>query len=184
MLALTAARKMMEGLSAAPLSDAASTALTKINDALPREVAQRAARFDDVLSAQLGAVHDYAAKSDALRTLVDAIERQESVRFKYREAGDRTGAERVVDPYTSYTAAAIAAPAASLQVGDEARPTGTALCAYESKKAPDPCPPGGRLPRSATAAARPPEADGLTTWSGPSRSACCCAAHPPPGTWP
>src|SRR3954468_22856692 len=69
MLALAAARKMMEGLSAAALSDAAATALTKINDALPREIAQRATRFDEVLSAQLGAVHDYAPKSDALRTL-------------------------------------------------------------------------------------------------------------------
>ena len=99
MLALAAARKMLEGLSAAPLSAAAATAMTKINDALPREVAQRVARFDEVLSAQLGAVHDYAPRSEALRTLVDAIDRQESVRFKYRKAGDRAGTERVVDPY-------------------------------------------------------------------------------------
>ncbi len=99
MLALAAARKMMEGLSAAPLSDAAATALTKINGALPREIAERTAHFDEVLSAQLGAVHDYAPRSDELRTLVDAIDRQESIRFKYRKAGDRASAERVVDPY-------------------------------------------------------------------------------------
>src|SRR5438105_7590896 len=39
MMALVAARKMLEGLSAAPLAEAAASAVTKVNEALPREVA-------------------------------------------------------------------------------------------------------------------------------------------------
>jgi proteasome accessory factor B len=99
MLALVAARKMLEGLSAAPLADAAASAVAKVNDALPREVAQRAARFDAMLSAQLGPAHDYRGKDEVLRVLIDATERHESVRFRYRKPRERKAAERVVDPY-------------------------------------------------------------------------------------
>jgi predicted DNA-binding transcriptional regulator YafY len=48
---------------------------------------------------QLMKMLEHRAKSDALRTLVDGIDRRESVRFKYRKPGERAGEERVVDPY-------------------------------------------------------------------------------------
>lgn len=99
MLALLAARKMLEGVSAAPLGEAAATALAKVTQALPGEVAQRAARFESRLSAQLGPAHDYRERGEALRALVEAIERHESVRFQHRKPGERTAQERVVDPY-------------------------------------------------------------------------------------
>lgn len=99
MLALVAARKMLEGVSAAPLAEAAASAVAKVNDALPRELAQRAARFDALVSAQPGPVHDYRGKDEALRVLIDAIERHETVRFQYRKHGEHKAAERLVDPY-------------------------------------------------------------------------------------
>lgn len=105
MLALVAARKMLEGLSAAPLADAAASAVTKVNEALPREVAERAAHFDEIFSAQLGPAHDYRSKGEVLRVLIDAIERHESVRFQHRKLGERTATERVVDPYVLHVQA-------------------------------------------------------------------------------
>ena len=99
MLALVVARKMLEGLSAAPLADAAASAVAKVTEALPQEVAQRAAQFDQMFSAQLGAAHDYASKSEVLRTLIDGIERHESVRLQYRKLGERKANERIIDPY-------------------------------------------------------------------------------------
>jgi proteasome accessory factor B len=98
MLALVAARKMLEGVSAPALSDAAGSAVAKVHGALPREVAERAERFEAILSAQPGTAHDYRGKSEVLRTLIDAIERQESVRLHYRKPGERM-TERLVDPY-------------------------------------------------------------------------------------
>src|SRR5438270_771344 len=46
MMALVLGRKLLEKLSA-PLADAATTATAKLNDALLREIAQRAAGFDN-----------------------------------------------------------------------------------------------------------------------------------------
>ena len=46
MMALLLGRKLLEKLSAPPLADAATTATAKLNDALLREIAQRAAGFD------------------------------------------------------------------------------------------------------------------------------------------
>jgi predicted DNA-binding transcriptional regulator YafY len=99
MMALALARKMLERLSAPPLTGAAASAIAKVNDALPREVAQRAAGFDQVLSAHLGASHEYARHGPVFRTLMDAIERRESVTLQHRKLGERAGIERVVDPY-------------------------------------------------------------------------------------
>lgn len=99
MLALRAAAKMVEALGAPPLSGAAETALAKVGEALPPEVAGRAARLDEFLSAHPGALHQYAGKSEVLRTLIDALDRQESVRFGYRKPGDGAAAARTVDPY-------------------------------------------------------------------------------------
>jgi len=99
MMALVLARKMLAKLTAAPLADAAASAVAKVNDALPREVAQRAAGFNDAVSALLGASHDYTRHGAVLRTLMEAIERHESVTLQYRKLGERKGAERIVDPY-------------------------------------------------------------------------------------
>jgi proteasome accessory factor B len=96
MLALVAARKM---LSAAPLEDAAASAVAKVNQALPREVAERTGRFDAIVSAQAGPAHDYRGKGEVVRTLVEAIERHESVRLMYRKPGSPSATERTVDPY-------------------------------------------------------------------------------------
>lgn len=99
MLALVAARKLLAALSAAPLADAAATAVAKVTEALPKEIAQRAGRFDQLISAQPGAAHDYAGKSEVLRTLIEGIERHESIRFRYRKPGEHKSAGRVVDAY-------------------------------------------------------------------------------------
>lgn len=99
MMALGLARKLLAQLGSTPLGDAAGSALQKISDALPREVAQRTSAFEHALGAQLGAAHDYARHGETLRTLIDAIERHESVRLQYRKLGTRTNEERHVDPY-------------------------------------------------------------------------------------
>jgi len=99
MMALALGRKLLEKLSTVPLSDAATSALAKVNDGLPREAAERGAGCDEAVSAQLGASHDYARHTAVLRTLMEAIERHESVTLQYRKLGDRKGIERIVDPY-------------------------------------------------------------------------------------
>jgi predicted DNA-binding transcriptional regulator YafY len=99
MIALGLARKLLAQLGTTPLGDAATSAMKKISDALPREVADRTSRFEEALTAQLGAGHDYERHGDSLRTLVEAIERHETVRLQYRKLGTRTNEERHVDPY-------------------------------------------------------------------------------------
>src|SRR6185436_16907480 len=99
MMALALGRKSLEKLSAAPLSDAAASAVAKVHEGLPREAAARASGAGDALSVQLGASHDYARHGGVLRTLMDAIERHESVTLQYRKLGEREALERVVDPY-------------------------------------------------------------------------------------
>ena len=99
MMALGLARKLLAQLGTTPLGDAAASAMKKISDALPRELADRTSRLEESLSAQLGAAHDYERHGDALRILVDAIDRHETVRLQYRKLGTRTSEERHVDPY-------------------------------------------------------------------------------------
>ena len=99
MLALVAARKMLEGVSAPALAEAAASAVAKVGEALPREVGERAASFEGMLSALPGPAHDYRGKEEALRTLIDAIEAHESVSLAHRKPGQRKAAERTVDPY-------------------------------------------------------------------------------------
>ena len=99
MMALVLGRKLLAKLSSAPLADAAASAVAKVNEALPREAVQRALGLEDAVSAQLGDSHDYARHGAVLRTLMEAVERHESVALRYRKRGDRTARERVVDPY-------------------------------------------------------------------------------------
>jgi predicted DNA-binding transcriptional regulator YafY len=99
LLALTVARKLVAGLEQTPLAEAAESALGKLSRAMPAELAERAARASAGVSATLGAEHDYGQKGSAVRALVDAIERQETVQLQYRKRGERSAAQRRVDPY-------------------------------------------------------------------------------------
>jgi predicted DNA-binding transcriptional regulator YafY len=90
------ARKLVAGLEQTPLAEAAESALGKLSRALPAELAERAARAGAGVSATLRAEHDYGQKGSAVRALVDAIERQETVQLQYRK---RSVAQRSVDPY-------------------------------------------------------------------------------------
>ena len=89
MMALALGRKLLDELSAAPLSDAAASAVAKVNEGLPREAAARASGVDDAVSAHLGAVHDYARHDTVLRTLMESIERHESVTLRYCKSAPR-----------------------------------------------------------------------------------------------
>jgi predicted DNA-binding transcriptional regulator YafY len=97
MVSLLLARKLVAELGETPLGEAAESAVQKIAGALPREIADRAQRFGGSLSAGSGPGHRHDAA--AQRTLLDAIERGETVRLCYRKPGQRAAQERIVDPY-------------------------------------------------------------------------------------
>lgn len=99
LLALTMGRKLLSGLEQTPLATAAESALKKVSSALPAELLARAERAAVHVSGTMGAEHDYGAKSDAVRSIVDAIERQETIELHYRKLGHRAAEERLVDPY-------------------------------------------------------------------------------------
>lgn len=95
LLATLLGRKLLETL---PLREAAQSALGKLSEALPAEVSSRAAVLEPLLSAHPGGAQDCSARGEALRTLLECVERGEAVRFSYRKPG-AAAAERLVDPY-------------------------------------------------------------------------------------
>ena len=97
-LALATGRDLLAGLSGTLFHEAAVSALEKIRAVLPREIAARASAAAARLSSP-AAVHDYSRASEAIHRLIEAMDRQETVRIAYRKPGDRAGALRTVDPY-------------------------------------------------------------------------------------
>ncbi|MBI3183287.1 MAG: WYL domain-containing protein [Myxococcales bacterium] len=98
MLALTAGRELLAGLSGTLFHEAAISGLEKIRAALPRPLVERADAAARRLSAEVGG-RDYSARGALLERLVQALEERRTVRLRYRKAGAKRAGEREVDPY-------------------------------------------------------------------------------------
>ncbi len=98
-LALTAGRDLLAGLAGTFFHEAAISALEKIRAALPAPFLTRADAAADLVVADKRPSRDYRGRGDAVRSLVDAIERRETVTIEYRKIGDRASSVRDVDPY-------------------------------------------------------------------------------------
>ena len=99
MLALTAGRDLLAGLTGTFFHEAAITALEKIRAALPNPLLARADATADLALAEKRPARDYRGRGEAVRTLVDAIDLRETVSLEYRKLGDRKTKRRLVDPY-------------------------------------------------------------------------------------
>src|SRR3954464_6536763 len=96
MLALALGGKLLAGLTGTPLADGSTSALQKICGALPSELAKRAGHAGQAVSATLGGSHEY--RDDVMRTVLDAIERSETIVLAYRKHGARAATERLRGP--------------------------------------------------------------------------------------
>lgn len=99
MLALTTGRELLRGLAGTVFHEAAVSALDKIRQALPAELAARAAAATLGVSASTGTVHDYRGRTGVVQSLVDAIDRQETVDLTYKKRGRVGPEQRRLDPY-------------------------------------------------------------------------------------
>ena len=99
MLALTAGRDLLAGLTGTFFHEAAITALEKIRAALPDPLLARADATADLVLAEKRPARDYRGRGEAVRALVDAIDRHETVGLKYRKLSERKAKQRLVDPY-------------------------------------------------------------------------------------
>ena len=98
-LALTAGRDLLAGLAGTFFHEAAISALEKIRAALPAQLLARSDAAADLIVADKQPSRDYRGRGDAVRSLVDAIERRETVTVEYRKIGERASSVRDVDPY-------------------------------------------------------------------------------------
>ena len=99
MLALTAGRDLLAGLTGTFFHEAAITALEKIRAALPDPLLARADATADLVLADKRPARDYRGRAEAVRALVDAIDQHETVSLEYRKLGERKSTQRLVDPY-------------------------------------------------------------------------------------
>lgn len=99
MLALTAGRGLLAGLSGTLFHESAVTALEKVRAALPPALIKRVDGASRTLTATAGERRGYDDKRQLLDTLLEAIERQETVQLGYRKLGEKREHERTVDPY-------------------------------------------------------------------------------------
>lgn len=99
LLALAAGRDLMSGLAGTLFHESAISALEKIRRAVPEELVRRFTAGADRVSAGGGDRHDYSGNAAAIARLVEAVDRQETVRFEHRKPGRRQFETRVVDPY-------------------------------------------------------------------------------------
>jgi predicted DNA-binding transcriptional regulator YafY len=83
--------------AAGVLAPAAESAVAKVAEAAPKEIGARALRLAGRISGAAGPVRRHDA--DLLRTMVDAIERNETVHIRYRKPGAREASARNFDPY-------------------------------------------------------------------------------------
>ncbi len=99
MLALTAGRDLLAGLTGTFFHEAAITALEKIRAALPDPLLARADATADLVLADKRPARDYRGRGEAVRTLVDAIDQHETISLEYRKLGEPKAKQRLVDPY-------------------------------------------------------------------------------------
>jgi proteasome accessory factor B len=59
----------------------------------------RADATADLVLAEKRPARDYRGRAEAIRALVDAIDRRETVNLEYRKLGERKTKQRLVDPY-------------------------------------------------------------------------------------
>jgi predicted DNA-binding transcriptional regulator YafY len=102
MLALSAGRDLLAGLAGTFFHEAAISGLEKIRDALPRELLPRIDRSAAVVMSESRPAHDYRGHGDSARTLVQAIEANETVQIHYRKLEAKSHSGRDVDPYHLY----------------------------------------------------------------------------------
>ncbi len=99
MLALAVGHRFVAGMQGSILDRAGRSGIEKIRAALPKELVARAESVAHKVTASAGATHDYVDRSDVFDRLLDAFERQVTVRMAHRKAGERRERERLVDPY-------------------------------------------------------------------------------------
>jgi len=100
LVALTAGRDLLAGVSGTVFHESAISALEKVRGGLPPELLRRADAVARAMSATGGPARSAQPRlRQATLVLVEAIERQESVRLRYRKPGERSPKERLVDPY-------------------------------------------------------------------------------------
>lgn len=99
MVALTAGKNLLSGASGSFFHEAAIAALDKIRGALPEELVKRADAMGRSVSAASGIAWDGQKARHLTLTLIEAIERCETVRMQYRSRADAKPHERTVDPY-------------------------------------------------------------------------------------
>jgi predicted DNA-binding transcriptional regulator YafY len=99
LIALFAGRELLAGLSGTFLHGAAISAIEKVREAVPKEIANRAAAAARQLSASPGDIHSHRRASEVLENLFAAIERHETIELCYRKPGSRRAGSRLVDPY-------------------------------------------------------------------------------------
>jgi predicted DNA-binding transcriptional regulator YafY len=99
MLALTTGRELLRGLAGTVFHEAAVSALDKIRQALPPELATRSQAADRAVSGSTGPTHDYRARGGVVNALVRAIDRQQTVEIDYRKRGGGPAERRRLDPY-------------------------------------------------------------------------------------
>lgn len=99
MLALSAGRDLLAGSSGSLFHESAISALDKIRGALPAELVKRAETLANGVSAAVGIQVEGGRSRAPTMTLIEAIERCETVRMSYRSRADAKARERLVDPY-------------------------------------------------------------------------------------
>jgi len=99
MVALTAGQNLLSGAAGSFFHEFAISGLNKIRTALPVELVKRADAMGKSVSASTGITWDGARARTLTLTLIEAIERCETVRILYRSREDAKPHERTVDPY-------------------------------------------------------------------------------------
>jgi predicted DNA-binding transcriptional regulator YafY len=99
MLALTAGRHLLSGLAGTLFHESALTALEKVRGALPPALLKRVDAATRGLSGIAGERRLYDGKREFLATLIEAVERQETVELGYQNLSESVARTRRIDPY-------------------------------------------------------------------------------------
>lgn len=99
MLALTAGRDLLAGLTGTFFHEAAISALEKVRAALPEPLLARANASAELVMADKRPLRDYRGRGEMVHQIADAIDQRRTVLLTYRKLGARSAARREVDPY-------------------------------------------------------------------------------------
>lgn len=99
MMALTAGRALLSGLSGTLFHESALTALEKVRGALPPALLNRVETASKRLSGSAGIRHLYDDKREVLSALLEAVEQQLAVELEYKKLNAAKPERRIVDPY-------------------------------------------------------------------------------------